>query len=59
LRAVIPYLGGELEAVLEGERWTVRRSGAERSSVYLDFALAELLDEGRLAAGSFAGGPAD
>ena len=45
MRAVIPYLGGELEAVLEGERWTVRRSGAERSSVYLDFALAELLDE--------------
>jgi hypothetical protein len=45
LRAVIPYLGGELEAVLEGERWTVRRGGAERSSAYLDFALAELLGD--------------
>jgi hypothetical protein len=29
--------------VLEGERWTVRRSGAERSSTSLDVALAELL----------------
>ena len=45
MRAVISYNGSELEAVLEGERWTVRRSGAERSSAYLDFALAELLDE--------------
>jgi len=43
VRAVISYNGSELEAVLEGERWTVRRRGAERSSASLDVALAELL----------------
>jgi hypothetical protein len=45
LRAVIPYLGGELEAVLEGERWTVRLGELEKSSAYLDFALSELLGD--------------
>ena len=45
LRAVIPYNGSELEAVLEGERWTVRLGELEKSSNYLDFALAVLLDD--------------
>jgi hypothetical protein len=44
MRAVVPYMGGELEASLEGERWVVRLGELEESGLYLDYALAQLLD---------------
>jgi hypothetical protein len=44
LRAVIDYHGGELEAWEEDGVWQVRLGELEASSLYLDAALAELLD---------------
>jgi hypothetical protein len=41
----IPFNGGELEAKLDGEVWTVRLGELEASSKWLDFALSELLDD--------------
>jgi hypothetical protein len=45
VQATIPYRGGELEVSEEGEIWTVRLGELEESSPYLDFALAQLLDD--------------
>ena len=45
MRAAIPFQRGELEAELTGELWTVRLGELEASSKWLDFALAELLDD--------------
>jgi len=45
VQATIPYRGGELEVCEEGEIWTVRLGELEESSPYLDFALAQLLDD--------------
>jgi hypothetical protein len=45
VQATIPYRGGELEVSEEGEIWTVRLAELEESSPYLDFALAQLLDD--------------
>ena len=39
------FRGGELEVCREGEVWTVRLGELEESSTYLDFALAQLLDD--------------
>jgi len=47
LRAVINYHGGELEAWEDDDLWTVRLGELEASSLYLDAALAELLDDPR------------
>ena len=47
VQARIPYRGGELEVGEEGEIWTVRLGELEESSPYLDFALAQLLDDDR------------
>ena len=44
--STIPYRGSELEVCEEGEIWTVRLGELEESSPYLDFALAQLLDDG-------------
>jgi len=44
-QAAIPYGGGELEARQEDGLWTVRLGELEECSTYLDFALAELLDD--------------
>lgn len=44
MRRAIPYQGGELEATLDGETWTVRLGELKESSRYLDYALARLLD---------------
>lgn len=45
LRASINYHGGELEAWEHEDVWTVRLGELEASSLYLDLALAELLDD--------------
>jgi hypothetical protein len=45
VHTAIPFQGGELEARLTGELWTVRLGELEASSKWLDFALAELLDD--------------
>jgi hypothetical protein len=45
MQAAIPYHGGELEARWEGGVWTVRLGELDESSIYLDFALAQLLDD--------------
>lgn len=45
MRTVIPFHGGELEAQLVGEFWTVRLGELAATSKYLDFALCELLDD--------------
>jgi hypothetical protein len=45
LRATITYQGGELEAWEHDDLWTVRLGELEASSLYLDLALAELLDD--------------
>ena len=45
LRAVIDYHGGELEAWEQDDLWTVRLGELEASSLYLDVALAEILDD--------------
>jgi hypothetical protein len=45
VQATIPYRDGELEVCEEGEIWTVRLGELEESSPYLDFALAQLLDD--------------
>jgi hypothetical protein len=44
-KVVIEYHRGELEAWEQDNRWTVRLSELEASSRYLDFALAEILDD--------------
>jgi len=44
MRIVLPYAGGELEATLDGDTWVVRLGVLEESSLYLDYALARLLD---------------
>lgn len=44
MRTAIPFNGGELEAELNGEIWTVRLGELEESSKWLDFALSGLLD---------------
>jgi hypothetical protein len=45
VQAAIPYRGGELEVCDRGEVWTVRLGELEESSPYLDFALAQVLDD--------------
>lgn len=45
MRVVVPFHGGELEAQLTGELWTVRLGELEATSKWLDFALSELLDD--------------
>jgi hypothetical protein len=44
MRTTVPYAGGELEAMLDGEIWYVRLGELEESSPYLDYALSQLLD---------------
>jgi hypothetical protein len=44
-RAAIPYRGGELEVEEEQEQWRVRLGELEASSRYLDWAIAQLLDD--------------
>jgi len=41
---MLPYAAGELEATLDGDTWVVRLGVLEESSLYLDYALARLLD---------------
>jgi hypothetical protein len=45
VQAAIRYRGGELEVYEQGAVWTVRLGELEESSPYLDFALAQLLDD--------------
>ncbi len=45
MRTAIPFQGGELEAQLTGEVWTVRLGELEASSKWLDFALSRVLDD--------------
>ena len=36
--------GDEIEAVSDGRRWTISYRGVSASALYLDYALAEVLD---------------
>ena len=45
MHTAIPFHGGEIQAELTGEVWTVRLGELEASSKWLDFALSELLDD--------------